>query len=53
MRQSLRHLLNPGDALAGALGLAPESDHRQIVRMYVNILTWGTLGALAAFMVAV
>jgi len=38
-----RILLFPGDLVCTALGLQGESDHRQILRTYANILIWGAL----------
>lgn len=36
-----RLFLFPGDLVCRALGLQGESDHRQILRTYANILIWG------------
>lgn len=38
-----RLFLLPGDLVCDALGLEGDSDHRQILRTYANILIWGAL----------
>ena len=43
-----RLFLLPGDLICDALGLVGESDHRQILRTYFNILIWGALATYVA-----
>jgi len=38
-----RLLLSPGDLACDAVGIASESDHRMILRMFLNTLIWGTV----------
>ena len=39
--------LNPGDLLAGAVGLDAGSDNRLIFRMFMNTLVFGGVGVVA------
>ena len=44
-------MLLPGDLVCNAVGFVGESDHRQILRSFANMLIWGAVGvgiALAA-----
>ena len=43
--------LSPGDLLSDATGLAPNSDNRMILRMFINTLVWG--GIATVVMIAV
>ena len=36
--------LLPGDLLCNAFGLKGESDHRQILRSFFNIMIWRAVG---------
>ncbi len=49
----MRFLMLPGDLACNATGLPEDSDHRIILRMFVNTLAWGILlvGAALAIMV--
>lgn len=38
-----RLFLLPGDLLCNALGLRGESDHRQILRSFFNMMIWGAV----------
>lgn len=42
--------LSPGDLLSDATGLAPNSDNRMILRMFINTLVWGAIGTVAMIM---
>tara|TARA_R110002072_G_scaffold2233_15_gene18405 strand:- start:2997 stop:3149 length:153 start_codon:yes stop_codon:yes gene_type:complete len=47
----IRLFLLPGDLVCNAVGFVGESDHRQILRSFANMLIWGAVGvgiALAA-----
>ena len=37
----------PGNLASDLVGLEHDSDHRQILRMFVNTLFWSAAGALA------
>lgn len=39
-----RLILLPGDLICDAFGLTAGSDHRQILRMFFNMLIWGAIG---------
>jgi len=41
---AFRYLVSPGDLAAALAGLAPGSESRQILRMFVNTLAWGAVG---------
>jgi hypothetical protein len=43
-----RLLLMPGSLVCDAVGLREDSDHRQILRMFLNTLVWGTASVIAA-----
>lgn len=36
-------LLLPGDLLCDAFGLKGESDHRQVLRSFFNMMIWGAI----------
>lgn len=38
-----RLFLLPGDLLCDAFGLQGESDHRQILRSFFNMMIWGAV----------
>jgi len=44
----MRFLLLPGDLACDLAGLPESSDHRMILRMFVNTLAWGTVAVAAA-----
>lgn len=39
-----RLLLLPGDLVCDAVGIAETSDHRQILRMFLNTMIWSAVG---------
>jgi hypothetical protein len=41
-------LLMPGSLVCDAVGLREDSDHRQILRMFLNTLVWGAASVIAA-----
>ncbi len=43
-------LLAPGNFVCDLTGLPKDSDHRQILRMFVNTLFWGIVGGLAVIL---
>lgn len=45
---ALRYLVSPGDLAAALSGLGAGTESRQILRMFVNTLVWGAVGAIAA-----
>ena len=47
-----RLFLMPGDLVCDACGLPANSDHRQILRSYFNILIWGAVGTALALKIA-
>ena len=40
----MSRLLAPGDLLSDAIGLA-DDEHRVILRMFINTMAWGAIGA--------
>jgi hypothetical protein len=44
----LNLFLRPGDLVCDATGVPPESDHRQILRSFVNMLFWGAVSVALA-----
>ena len=38
-----RLLLIPGDLVCDAVGIAEASDHRQILRMFLNTMIWSAV----------
>jgi hypothetical protein len=38
-------LLLPGDLVCNLMGLPQDSDHRQILRTFLNTLFWGAVGS--------
>ena len=47
----LRLFLLPGDLLCNAFGLSQESEHRQILRSYFNMMFWGAVAIGVTLMV--
>ena len=43
----LQLFLMPGGLVCNAVGLREDSDHRQILRMFLNTLFWATASVLA------
>ena len=48
-----RLFLYPGDLVCDWTGIPKESDHRQVLRSFVNMLFWGTVAALVAIWIAI
>jgi hypothetical protein len=44
--------LLPGDLLCDAFGLVGESDHRQVLRSFFNMMIWGAITIAIALYVA-
>lgn len=44
--------LLPGGLICDAVGLTEDSDSRQILRMFLNTLIWGTAGVIAILLLA-
>lgn len=40
----IRLFLMPGDLVCNAVGLRGESDHRQVLRSFFNMMIWGAIG---------
>jgi len=45
-------LLLPGDLICNAFGIAENSDHRQILRSFLNTMIWGAVGTAIALRLA-
>jgi hypothetical protein len=45
-----RLFLMPGSLLCDAVGLGEDSDHRQLLRMFLNTLAWGAAGVIVALL---
>jgi hypothetical protein len=43
-----RLFLMPGSLICDAVGLREDSDHRQILRMFLNTLVWGLASVIVA-----
>jgi hypothetical protein len=43
-----RLFLLPGDLLCNAFGLEGDSDHRQILRSFFNMMIWGAVSIAVA-----
>ncbi len=41
-------LLLPGDLVCEWLGVPKSSDHRQILRTFINTIVWGAIAAFVA-----
>ena len=44
--------LLPGDLLCNAFGLKGESDHRQVLRSFFNMMIWGAVSIAVALYIA-
>ena len=44
----MRIFLLPGDLICDWVGLAKDSDHRLILRMFLNTIVWGAVGVVLA-----
>lgn len=40
----IRFFLLPGDLICDAFGLTGDSDHRQVLRSFFNMMIWGAIG---------
>ena len=47
-----RVFLMPGDWLCNAFGLVGESDHRQVLRSFFNMMIWGAIAIGLALKIA-
>ena len=47
----IRLFLLPGDLLCDAFGMKGESDHRQVLRSFFNMMIWGAIGIGVTLMV--
>ena len=47
-----RLFLLPGDLICDAFGLVGESEHRQVLRSFFNMMIWGAISIGVALMVA-
>lgn len=41
-----RFILFPGDVVCNLVGLTQDSDHKQILRTFLNTLIWGAIGII-------
>ncbi len=48
----VRLFLLPGDLLCNAFGLAPEGEHRQVLRSFFNMMIWGAVAIAIALKVS-
>lgn len=48
-----RLFLMPGSLVCDAVGLHEDSEHRQILRMFLNTLVWGTASVIAVIAIAI
>ncbi|MFM1815488.1 MAG: hypothetical protein RLZ98_2183 [Pseudomonadota bacterium] len=48
----LRLFLLPGDILCNAFGLRGESEHRQILRSFFNMMIWGAVAIAVTLWIA-
>lgn len=46
--EAMSRLVSPGDLLCDAIGLGEHSDHRMILRMFINMVVWGALAIAGA-----
>jgi hypothetical protein len=44
--------LLPGDLLCNAFGLKGDSDHRQVLRSFFNMIIWGAISIAVALWIA-
>lgn len=49
---AIRLLLMPGDLACHAFGLRGESEHRQVLRSFFNMMIWGSVAIGVALKVA-
>lgn len=49
----IRLFLLPGDLVCNACEVPRESDHRQILRGFVNTIVWGAIAVASALKLAV
>lgn len=49
----IRLFLLPGDVVCNACDVPEESDHRQILRGFVNTIFWGAIAVASALKLAV
>ncbi len=47
-----RLFLLPGDLLCNAFGLQSESDHKQVLRSFFNMMIWGAITIAVALKVS-
>lgn len=47
-----QYFLLPGDLVCDAFGLKGESDHRQILRSFFNMMIWGAIGIAIALKIS-
>ena len=48
----LRLFLQPDDLMCNAFGLRGESDHRQVLRSFFNMMIWGAIGIAIALKIS-
>jgi hypothetical protein len=48
----LKLFLFPGDQLCNAFGLRGESEHRQVLRSFFNMMIWGAISIGIALKIA-
>ena len=48
----LRLFLLSGDLMCNAFGLRGESDHRQVLRSFFNMMIWGAIGIAIALKIS-
>lgn len=44
--------LMPGSLICDAVGLREDSDHRQLLRMFLNTLVWGAASVIVGLAIA-
>lgn len=50
--KAVRLFMMPGDLACDLAGLEPGSDHRQILRMFLNTIFWSAVAIGAALLIA-
>jgi hypothetical protein len=48
----MRLFLLPGDLVCNAFGLVGESEHRQVLRSFINMMFWGAVSIGVALKIA-
>jgi hypothetical protein len=48
----IKLFLLPGDLICNAFGLRGESDHRQVLRSFFNMMIWSAIGIYVALKVS-